>query len=242
VESAFGPDFVVLGVAWYVVLLFSLTVHEAAHAFVALRGGDRTAYRGGQVSLDPLPHIRREPLGMVVFPIFAYALSGGRWMFGWASTPFDPAWARNYPRRAAWMSLAGPAANLLLALAAGMALRAGLQLGVFSPEPTSFAHLVGAPQGGVASAAGTILSILFTLNLVLFVFNLFPIPPLDGAGALGLLLPEDAARRLQEWFSSPGLALAGLLAVWWLFPRVFAPIHGVALSFLYAGVAGGAPS
>ncbi len=235
-ESALGPDFIVLGVAWYVVLLFSLTVHEAAHAFAALRGGDRTAYRGGQASLDPLPHVRREPLGTVVFPIVAYALSGGSWMLGWASTPFDPVWARVYPRRAAWMSLAGPAANLLLAAVAGAALRAGLETGLFAAEPTGFAHLVGAPEGGVASAAGTILSIVFSLNLVLCVFNLFPIPPLDGAGALGLLLPEDAARRLQEWFTSPGLALGGLLAVWWLFPRVFAPIHGAALSFLYAGV------
>src|SRR4029453_18611801 len=171
------------------------------------------------------------------FPILGYALSGGSWMFGWASTPFDPAWARAYPRRGAWCALAGPAANLLIATAAGAALRVGLEAGVFSVERASFAHLVGAPGGGVASAAGTILSILFSLNLVLFVFNLFPIPPLDGAGALGLLLPEDAARRVQEWFSSPGLALGGLLAVWWLFPRVFVPIHGAALAFLYAGVA-----
>ena len=80
----------VLGIAWYAVLLFSLTFHEAAHAFAALRGGDRTAYLGGQVSLDPTPHIRREPLGTVVFPIVIYLISGGGWMFGWASTPFDP--------------------------------------------------------------------------------------------------------------------------------------------------------
>ena len=71
---------------------------------------------------------------------------------------------------------------------------------------------------------------------MLFVFNLFPIPPLDGAGALGLLLTESAARRLQETFASGPLALVGLLFVWWLFPRVFLPIHGAALAFLYAGM------
>ena len=71
---------------------------------------------------------------------------------------------------------------------------------------------------------------------MLFVFNLFPIPPLDGAGALGVLLPEDTARRLQEWFASPVVALFGLLFVWWLFPRVFGPVYDVALAFLYAGV------
>ena len=235
-EQPLGIEVIVLGAAWYVVLLFSLTVHEAAHAWAALRGGDRTAYLGGQVSLDPVPHIRREPLGMVVFPLLAYALSNGGWMFGWASTPFDPAWARQHPRRAAWMSLAGPAANFALALAAGAALRAGLEAGVFVPEPFDFTHLVGAAEGGVAAAAATILSITFTLNLVLFVFNLFPLPPLDGAGALGLLLPEDATRRLQEWFASPGVALAGLLVVWFIFPRVFAPVHLAALRFLFSGV------
>ena len=235
-ESVLDPDFFVIGIAWYVVLLFSLTVHEAAHAFAAFRGGDRTAYLGGQASLDPVPHMRREPLGTVVFPILIYLISGGRWMFGWASTPFDPEWARQHPRRAAWMSIAGPAANLLLAVLAGAALRAGLQAGVFTPDYAGFTHLVGAAQGGVWAAAGTVLSIVFTLNLVLFVFNLFPIPPLDGAGAIGLLLPEAGARRLQETFSSPPLALFGLLFVWWLFPRVFEPIHLAALAFLYAGV------
>ena len=65
-ERLFDLDFLVIGVAWYVVLLFSLTVHEAAHAWAALRGGDRTAYLGGQASLDPLPHMRREPFGTVV--------------------------------------------------------------------------------------------------------------------------------------------------------------------------------
>jgi Zn-dependent protease len=235
VTSALDPDFLVLGIAWYVVLLFSLTVHEAAHAFAALRGGDRTAYVGGQVSLDPVPHMRREPLGTVVFPILIYLVSGGRWMFGWASTPFDPVWARHYPRRAAWMAVAGPASNLLLAILAGAALRAGLETGVFVPDYAGFTHLVGAPGGGAWAAAGTILSILFTLNLVLFVFNLFPIPPLDGAGALGLLLPEEAARRLQELFASGPVALFGLLFAWWVFPRLFGPIHGAALGFLYGG-------
>lgn len=235
-DAPIGIDVLVLGAAWYVVLLFSLTVHEAAHAWAALRGGDRTAYLGGQVSLDPLPHIRREPLGTVVFPVLAYALSGGGWMFGWASTPFDPIWAHHHPRRAAWMSLAGPAANLALALAAGAALRAGLHAGTFVPEPFGFTHLVGAAEGGVAAAAATILSIAFTLNLVLFVFNLFPLPPLDGSGALALFLPDAAARRLQEWYASPGVALAGLVLVWLVFPRVFAPLHLAALRFLYAGL------
>src|SRR5512145_2951555 len=97
---------------WYAAFLLSLTFHEAAHAWAARRGGDDTAYLGGQVTLDPRPHVRREPFGMVIFPILSYAMSHS--MLGWASTPFDPAWAQAHPRRAAAMSAAGPAANALL--------------------------------------------------------------------------------------------------------------------------------
>ena len=229
-------NLVALGLAWYVVLLLSLTVHEAAHALAALRGGDRTAYLGGQVSLDPLPHIRRDPFGTVIFPVISYALSSGGWMIGWASTPMDPAWARVYPRRAAWMAVAGPSANLALAVLAGLALRGGIAAGVFVPEYAGFASLVTAADGSLWAAAGTVLSIAFMLNLVLFVFNLFPIPPLDGAAALGIVLPEAAARRLQEWFATPVVALFGFLFAWRLFPSIFAPVRDAALALLYAGV------
>ena len=98
--------------AYYAVFLVSVTIHEAAHAWAALLGGDPTAYHGGQVSLDPRPHIRREPAGMLWIPLISALLTG--WPMGFASAPYDPAWARRHPRRAAWMALAGPAANLLL--------------------------------------------------------------------------------------------------------------------------------
>ena len=225
-----------LGVAWYVVLLLSLTVHEAAHGLAALRGGDRTAYQGGQVSLDPVPHMSREPWGTMFIPLFSYVFSAGGYMIGWASAPIDPVWARVYPRRAAWTAAAGPAANLALAVLAGLALRAGIAEGVFLPQYTGFASVVAGEEGTLWAAAGTILSIAFMLNLVLFVFNLFPVPPLDGATALGIVLPEDAARRLQEWFATTPIALFGFLAAWWLFPEVFAPVHRFALGLLYGGV------
>src|SRR5215475_8256070 len=99
----------------YVVFLYSTVLHEAAHAWAAHRLGDDTAYRGGQVSLDPTPHIKREPWGMVLIPILSFLMGG--WMIGWASAPYDPEWARMYPRRAGMMAVAGPVANLLLVLA-----------------------------------------------------------------------------------------------------------------------------
>ena len=222
-----------LGFAWYVVFLFSTTCHEAAHAWAALRLGDPTAYHGGQVSLDPLPHIRREPLGTVLVPILTFALSQ-QWMMGWASAPYDPLWADRHPRRAAWMALAGPAANFsLMALAVGL-VHGGLALGLLQPPETiTFSRVVTATSGGGASGLATVLSILFTLNLVLFVFNLLPLPPLDGSGAVGLILPEETTRRYQALMRQPLLSLLGLLAAWRLFGPLFAPIHTLALRLLY---------
>ena len=181
-----------VGVVWYAVLLFSLTFHEAAHAWAARRGGDDTAYLGGQVSLDPRPHIRREPFGMVIFPILSFALSHS--MLGWASTPFDPVWAQAHPRRAAAMSAAGPAANAVLVLVAALAIRAGMAAGVFhAPESIDFEHLVAANSDGLAASVALLLSVLFTLNLLLLVFNLIPFPPLDGANAVGLFFSDARA-------------------------------------------------
>src|SRR6059036_4027533 len=111
------------GLLWFIAFLFSTTVHEAMHAFVAYRGGDRTAYLGGQVSLSPLPHIRREPIGMLVVPLLTSLTQG--WAMGWASAPYDPFWADRYPRRAAWMAAAGPAGNLCIALGAFGLLKLG---------------------------------------------------------------------------------------------------------------------
>lgn len=99
------------GLLWYIVFIFSTTLHEASHALAALKLGDRTAHEGGQVTLNPIPHIRREPIGTVAVPIISFILGG--WMIGWASVPYNYAWSLKYPKKAAKMALAGPLANLL---------------------------------------------------------------------------------------------------------------------------------
>ena len=126
------------GLLWYVAFLFSTTLHEASHAFAAFRLGDRTAYEGGQLTLDPIPHIRREPFGTVVVPILSFLLGG--WMIGWASVPYDPQWAYDNPRSAAKMSAAGPAANLLLALIAALVIRLGILRESFFPPSRSISR------------------------------------------------------------------------------------------------------
>ena len=111
------PQFLTIGFIYYIVFLFSTTCHEASHALVAKWGGDSTAALNGQVTLNPIPHIRREFWGMVIIPIAAFLFMGQ--MIGWASAPFDPAWERRYPKRAGLMALAGPAANFILMIIGG---------------------------------------------------------------------------------------------------------------------------
>ncbi len=124
-----SAETLVIGFIWYVAFLFSTTCHEASHALVAKLGGDDTAERGGQVTLNPIPHIRREPWGMVVIPILAFLFANS--MIGWASAPFSPEWERKYPKRAALMAYAGPAANFTLMLIAAILIRIGRADGWF---------------------------------------------------------------------------------------------------------------
>jgi Zn-dependent protease len=227
-------DFIALGAIWYVVFLFSTTCHEAAHSLVAKLGGDPTASHGGQVSLNPIPHIRREPFGLVVVPILSYIFA--HWMIGYASAPYDPAWQRRYPHRAARMALAGPAANLALALLAAIAIRAGIALGTFGPPShISLTHIVdaAAPEG-VAGFAVTFLSVCFVLNVLLGTFNLLPVPPLDGLNAITILMPEGAALRFLDFSRSFGMI--GIVLAWVVYGRIFDYVFDFALMALYLGL------
>lgn len=224
------------GLLWYAAFLFSTTLHEASHGLAALRLGDRTAYDAGQVTLDPLPHIRREPVGTVVVPILSY-LAGG-WMIGWASAPYNFRWAMEYPRRAAWMSIAGPAANLFLVLLSALLIRAGMLAGFFvPPDAIDAAHVVEATQPGTLATAAAFLNVLFSLNLLLLLFNLLPIPPLDGSGAVPLVLGEERARRYLVFIRRSSFSFIGLLLAWKLFAYLYGPLHLLAVNALYLAAA-----
>jgi Zn-dependent protease len=232
--ASLNPEFVTLGLLWYIAFLFSLTCHEAAHALAAKWGGDLTAAEGGQVTLNPLPHIRREVFGTLIIPILSYALGG--WMIGWGSAPFDPRWRYQHPHRAAWMALAGPAANFGLVLISALAIRIGIAAGVLAvSESVRFTKIVVATRPGAFEGVAILLSILFSLNLLLGLFNLLPIPPLDGHGALGLFFTEDFARRFTQATRNPSLAMLGLIVGWRVFGYIYNPVFVFALRALYAG-------
>src|SRR5262249_24315372 len=113
----------------------------------------------------------------------------------------------------------------------------GMWTGLFvPPESASFMHAVEATSPGLASGAATFLSLLFSLNLLLGTFNLIPVPPLDGFSALGLLLPENGARRFQELgHSMRGFTYIGLMIAWFVFDPVFYPLFTMSLAVLYPG-------
>ena len=222
------------GLLWYIVFIFSVTFHEAAHALTSFKLGDKTAYEGGQVSLDPIPHIRREPLGTVVIPIISFLLGG--WMIGWASTPYDPYWAMRFPKRSALMSLAGPAANLILVILAFGLIRLGVMFDIFyAPDSINFSHIAASTSAGFFDGVAAIMSILFSLNLILCFFNLLPLPPLDGSGIVPLILDEQTAHKYMDILHNRTFALIGLLVAWKIFGYLFNPIHLFAINLLYPG-------
>jgi Zn-dependent protease len=224
-----------LGAIWYAAFLFSTTCHEAAHALLAKLGGDTTAAEGGQVSLNPIPHIQRSPFGMIVMPILSFILGG--WMIGWASAPFDPHWERAHPRRAARMALGGPAANFTIMLLAALAIRIGVALGYFVVPPaiTGYTTLIQSSAGSEPTFATTALSILFVLNLLLGTFNLLPVPPLDGHSVIMLFMPERVALRYLDVVRDGRYTLLGLIVAWYAYGYVFDFVFGLALHLIYPG-------
>ena len=216
----FDERYLLIGFIYYVAFLFSTTCHEAAHALAAKLGGDLTAAEGGQVSLNPVPHIRRSPYGMVVFPLLSFFLLHGS-MIGFASAPYNPDWARRHPHRSALMALAGPATNFTLMLLAALALRVGSSM-----------QLIHWNLYGPHDFAGTALYVMFSLNLLLGVFNLLPVPPLDGSSAIMLLMPEDSARGYMDWMRSGSFAMPGLLAGLLIFRYIFPPVESFVQSLL----------
>ena len=188
---------------FYVVLLVSLVVHEAAHALAALIGGDRTAYVGGQVTLNPMPHIRREPMGTVILPLAMLIISKGSWCMGFAHAPYDPVWAYRHPKRAAMMAAAGPLSNILLAALAflvleilimsgaaetipgssGAGARLGARLEILQPVDETNTYVVTAVK---------MATVFLLLNVLLAFINVMPIPPFDGASIVEGFVSQDS--------------------------------------------------
>ena len=214
---------------YYVALIVSLVIHEAAHAWVAMLGGDRTAYEGGQVTLNPIPHMRREPFGTIYLPVLTYAF-GMPFPLGFAHAPYNPYWADAHPRRAAIMSAAGPISNILLAIVAFTVLKVGLDADWFERQMRErmdifdFVAARDQVQEGALWATARITSVFLGLNIVLAVFNIIPVPPLDGAGVAEGLLPGKAGQFFRTMRGNPTVAILGLIVVIFVAQRLWIPV------------------
>lgn len=208
---------IAIAIGWYAVFLFSTVCHEAGHAWAALRGGDSTASDGGQVSLNPLPHVQREPIGMILLPIIFLATYG--WPLGYASAPYNPQWAYSHPKRAGMMALAGPAANMAIFLVAVLVLKL-----LDGSATGSVAQLM---SGGSVLSAIVLLKMLIFLNLILALFNLLPLPPLDGNAVVMIFMQESTARKFMELMAQPMMPIIGIVIAWNVFPVLVGPIMDV---------------
>ena len=197
------------------VLLFSLTIHEMAHAVTADWYGDPTARRLGRISLNPLVHL--DLVGSLMLPLMAFYLGG--FIFGWAKpVPVNTANLKNPRRDFLMISAAGPASNIVMAIGASTLL--GLVPGG-----------LGAAEG-IPSVLATLLLFMVQFNLILAVFNMLPIPPLDGGNVLAGVLPESLAVSYDRLIRPYGfLILIVLMASGWLY-RLIDPPYSILMRWL----------
>lgn len=185
-------------------VLFAITVHEAAHGYAARHFGDHTAAMMGRITLNPMKHI--DPVGTIAMPLLLYFATSGAFLFGYAKpVPVNFGRLRDPKRHMVWVALAGPAANLAQAILWTIALYLLFALGV---DERFFRDMC---RAGVL------------VNLVMFAFNLFPLPPLDGGRILVGLLPHrpaDMLSRLEPWgfFIVMALVISGVVSNLWLRP------------------------
>ena len=185
-------------------VLLSITVHEAAHGYAARHFGDNTAYMLGRVTLNPLKHI--DPMGTILMPLVLYLATSGAFLFGYAKpVPVRFGNLRNPKRDMIWVALAGPGVNFIQALLWGMVFFLLQGMGL------SERFFIEMAQGGIL------------VNVVMFVFNLFPLPPLDGGRILVGLLPYRQAMqlsRIEPWgfFIVMALVITGVVSSLWMRP------------------------
>lgn len=197
-------------------ILFAITLHEVAHGWVAKQFGDRTAEAQGRLSLNPIRHI--DPIGTVLVPILLLWLGG--FLFGWAKpVPVNPRFMRNPRGNMVWVSAAGPAANLAMAIA--------------------WAFLMMVSQNVDLGVAGlwlqSMAAVGIFINLLLAIFNMLPIPPLDGGQLLTNLVPRGPIAQLLEAIRPFGLFIVlALIAIPGLLSAVIGPpfgyLHGLLTS------------
>lgn len=196
-------------------VLFAITLHEAAHGYAARHFGDPTAYLLGRITVNPVKHI--DPVGTIAMPLLLYFATAGAFLFGYAKpVPVNFGRLRNPKRDMIWVALAGPGANLVQAIGWLVLLYALIGMGI---DERFWLQMC---RAGV------------TVNLVMFAFNLFPLPPLDGGRILVGLLPWKQAELVSRvepygFFIVLALVVSGLVGTYWLRPLMDLTLGGIEL-------------
>jgi Zn-dependent protease len=212
-------------ILFIVALIFSGSVHEALHAWTSSHFGDDLARSQGRVSLNPLVHI--DPFGTLLFPAISFFT--GAAMLGWArATPTNPLRWRNKKVANFWVSIAGILGNLALAIIAGVTLRVMFEVGYLD-------HASLRTEGDVAVGIVKMVNIFFILNVSLAVFNLLPIPPLDGIHILESLLPDSYGPTF-ETINQYGMILLFLVLLTGFLNPIFGVVLPLAERLVFIGV------
>ncbi len=216
-------------ILYMVALIFSLSLHEAAHAWMSNRFGDDLARSQGRISLNPVSHV--DPVGTLLFP--AVAFFTGAPLLGWARpTPVNPSRWSNRRVANIWVSAAGVIGNTIIAIIAGVTLRLLFEAGMLAVSAGEF--VPANSDSGFAAGAIKLVEVFFMMNVGLAVFNLLPIPPLDGSKILGSLLPEsfESAINSIEQF---GFILLFIAVFTGVFSSIFRFVMPLAYSLVFLG-------
>jgi Zn-dependent protease len=215
-------------ILYMVALVFSLSLHEAGHAWMSNRFGDDLARSQGRISLNPVSHV--DPIGTLLFPALAFFTHAP--LLGWARpTPVNPLRWRNKRVANFWVSVAGVIGNLMIAIVAGIIIRILMATGALVLEGRS---LMVATESDIMLGAVNLLHIFFRLNIGLFIFNLLPIPPLDGSKILSSILPssfESALESLEQF----GFVLLFIAVFTGVFRGIFNVVMPLAENILFLG-------
>lgn len=221
-------------ILFMVALVFSLSLHEASHAWMSSRFGDDLARSQGRVSLNPITHV--DPIGTLLFPGISYFT--GLTLLGWARpTPVNPLKWRNKNVANFWVSIAGILSNLAIAIVAGITIRVLFETGVIGLDfdlPSWMPIIPASTDDALAQGAVTLLSGFFTLNVGLAIFNLLPIPPLDGSKVLSSVLPSsfDSALEALERY---GMILLFIAVYTKALSGIFTFVMPIAFNIVFLG-------
>jgi Zn-dependent protease len=219
---------------WFIVFLFSLSFHESAHAWTSERFGDYTGRYQGRITLNPIAHI--DIYGTIIFPLVG--LMSGAMLFGWAKpVQTNPLLWRDKKKANIMVSMAGPASNFILAIIAFTIIKALLIYGVvdYGMGPGSGPFDIVAPtpnQPSILIPIAKLLSIMLELNVVLGVFNLIPVPPLDGSHVLESLLPYEMAQAYAAIRPYGIFLLLGLMVLG-VFGYIIGPVFKLVFALLF---------